>query len=60
MLMDVVFDLYGNYGPSLAGIAAALVITGVMILRFPAYRYPRDGQCLVTNMAAFPVVGVPA
>ncbi len=44
MLMDIVYDLHGNYEPSLLGVTAALLATSVLIARFPAYRFARDGE----------------
>ena len=46
MLMDVVYDLHGNYDPSLAGIVVALIVTSLIVLRFPSYRYARDGEAV--------------
>ena len=44
MVMDLVFDKVGSYQPALLGISVALGITALLVLRFPAYRFSREGR----------------
>ncbi|WP_161774223.1 MFS transporter [Sphingobium sp. Ant17] len=59
MLMDVVFDVYGNYGLSLVGIAGALLVTTILILRFPSYRYTRTGNISGPTAPVAPLAALP-
>ena len=45
-MMDLVFDRVGNYGPALIGLSVTLAVTAILILRFPAYRYTREGEAI--------------